>query len=274
MPNAYSRAAKAQDDSNSIRLQKLLAQAGFGSRRKCEDMITEGRVEVDGELVTELGTRVDPHKQQVRVDGSRVRVNPNHVTLALNKPRKVLSAMDDPKGRYTLRDIVGVQFRNGATLGGSLWRRMGFSDVVAIFLAMDSSVELFKGGVVPLEEFVRMPYDNDILVRLIVKKRPGAFAYQAVRKQRTDLPTLNCAAAKVGEECRVVVGSRPARAMLLRDERGILAGGITEESAAAFADYAAGAVPVSGNMWGSAEYRRALVPVLVRRTLLALGEVR
>ena len=48
MPNAYSRAAKAQDDSNSIRLQKLLAQAGFGSRRKCEDMITEGRVEVEG----------------------------------------------------------------------------------------------------------------------------------------------------------------------------------------------------------------------------------
>ncbi len=110
MPNAYSRAAKAQDDSNSIRLQKLLAQAGFGSRRKCEDMITEGRVEVDGELVTELGTRVDPHKQQVRVDGSRVRVNPNHVTLALNKPRKVLSAMDAPKGRYTLRDIVGDKY--------------------------------------------------------------------------------------------------------------------------------------------------------------------
>ena len=166
--------------------------------------------------------------------------------------------------KAALRDIVGVQFRNGATLGGSLWRRMGFSDVVAIFLAMDSS----------LEEFARMSYDNDILVRLIVKKRPGAFAYQAVRKQRTDLPTLNCVAAKVGDEYRLVVGSRPARAMLLRDERGILSGGITEESAAAFAEYAAAAVPVSGNMWGSAEYRRALVPVLVRRTLLALGEMR
>ena len=119
-----------------------------------------------------------------------------------------------------------------------------------------------------------MPYDNDILVRLIVKKRPGTFAYQAVRKQRTDLPTLNCAAAKVGDEYRLVVGSRPARAVLLHDEQGILACGITEKSAAAFADYAAAAVPVSGNMWGSAEYRRALVPVLVRRTLLALGEVR
>ena len=64
MPNAYSRAAKAHThDNEGIRLQKLLAQAGFGSRRKCEEIITEGRVEIDGELVTELGTRVDPKHQ-------------------------------------------------------------------------------------------------------------------------------------------------------------------------------------------------------------------
>ena len=82
MPNAYSRAAKAHNhDNEGIRLQKLLAQAGFGSRRKCEEIITDGRVEIDGELITELGTRVDPKRQEVRVDGSRVRVNPNHVTL-------------------------------------------------------------------------------------------------------------------------------------------------------------------------------------------------
>ena len=143
---------------------------------------------------------------------------------------------------------------------------MGFSDILTVFLAMDSYVELYKGGIVPLEEFARMPYDKDILVRLIVKKQPGAFSYQAVRKQRTDIPSLNCAAAQVA-------GSRPARAVVLRDEQGLLAGGITEESAAAFADYAAGAVTVSGNMWGSVEYRRALVPVLTRRALLALKEV-
>ncbi len=111
MPHAYSRAQKAhEDNTDGIRLQKLLAQAGFGSRRKCEEMITDGRVEVDGELVTELGSRVDPSKQQIRVDGSRVRINTNHVTLALNKPRRVLSAMDDPKGRFTLRDIVGDKY--------------------------------------------------------------------------------------------------------------------------------------------------------------------
>ena len=119
-----------------------------------------------------------------------------------------------------------------------------------------------------------MPYDKDILVRLIVKKRPGAFAYQAVRKQRTDLPTLNCMAAKLGGEYRVTVGARPGRAVLLRDDQGILADGVTEASAAAFAEHAAGSIRVSGNMWGSAEYRRALAPVLVRRALLALGEVR
>ena len=169
-----------------------------------------------------------------------------------------------------LKDIVGVQFRNGATVGGSLWRRMGFSDVLTLFLAMDSFVELYQGGIVPLEEFAGMRYDKDILVRLIVKKTPGAFAYQAVRKQRTDIPSLNCVAAHVAGEYRVCVGSRPSRAVVLRDEQGLLAGGVTADAAEAFSVYAADNVVVSGNMWGSAAYRRALVPVLVRRALLAL----
>lgn len=172
-----------------------------------------------------------------------------------------------------LKDIVGVQFRNTATLGGSLWRRAGFSDILCLFMAMDSYVELYEAGVIPLEKFAYMGYDNDILVRLIVKKRPGAFAYQAVRKQRTDLPSLNCAASRLDGAYRVVIGSRPARAMVLRDEDGLLAGGITGKSAAAFASYATKTTPVSGNMWGSAEYRTALVGTLTRRTLISLGEV-
>lgn len=196
------------------------------------------------------------------------------VTLRQMETHTGLNAYSRGAIKAAFQDIVGVQFRNGATLGGSLWRRMGFSDIVTAFLAMDSYVELHEGGIVPLERFVNMPYDKDILVRLIVKKRPGAFAYQAVRKQRTDLPTLNCMAAKMGDEYRVTVGARPGRAALLRDDQGILADGITEASAAAFAEHAAGSIHVSGNMWGSAEYRRALAPVLVRRALLALGEVR
>lgn len=109
MPHAYSRAQKAHNPQTQegIRLQKVLAAAGYGSRRKCENLITDGRVEVDGELATELGTRVDPAHQQIRVDGARIHIDDNQIVLALNKPRKVLSAMEDKKGRWTLRDIIG-----------------------------------------------------------------------------------------------------------------------------------------------------------------------
>lgn len=102
-----SHGTNPSEQVEGVRLQKLLAQAGYGSRRKCEQLIAEGRVEIDGELVTTLGTRVFPDKQTIKVDGSRVHLDDKHITLALNKPRQVLSAMDDQKGRWTLRDIIG-----------------------------------------------------------------------------------------------------------------------------------------------------------------------
>lgn len=105
--DAGSHGTNLSEATEGVRLQKVLAQAGYGSRRKCEDLIRDGRVEVDGALVTELGTRVFPARQKILVDGSRVKLHDHHITLALNKPRRVLSAMDDPRGRWTLRDIIG-----------------------------------------------------------------------------------------------------------------------------------------------------------------------
>ena len=169
-----------------------------------------------------------------------------------------------------VHDIVGVQFRNMATVGGSLFGRFGFSDVLTVFLAMDAYVELYRGGIVPLETFANMEKDRDILVRLIVKKKPGCFAYQAMRNQRTDFPILTCAASKVDGEYRVVVGARPARARVLWDEKGLLSGGVNEESARAFAAFAAETLPTGGNVRGTAEYRTHLIRVLTRRTLTKL----
>ena len=98
--------------------------------------------------------------------------------------------------RESVRHIVGVQLRNLATVGGSIYSRFGFSDVLTMFLALNASVELYKGGIVPLSEYAQRPYDRDILVRVIVPKEQAAFCYQSVRNSQTDFPVLTCAAAK------------------------------------------------------------------------------
>jgi 23S rRNA pseudouridine2605 synthase len=92
--------------AEGVRLQKVLAAAGLGSRRACELLITDGRVEVDGRVVTQLGIRVDPRSAVIRVDGTRVEVRDEFVYLALNKPRGDLSAMSDTRGRPTVGDLV------------------------------------------------------------------------------------------------------------------------------------------------------------------------
>jgi 23S rRNA pseudouridine2605 synthase len=92
--------------AEGIRLQKVLASAGLGSRRACEQLIAQGRVTIDGRGVAELGTRVDPETVVVRVDGKRVNLRSGQVYLAMNKPRGVLTAMSDPHGRPTVGDLV------------------------------------------------------------------------------------------------------------------------------------------------------------------------
>jgi 23S rRNA pseudouridine2605 synthase len=94
------------DDDGLVRLQKYLAQSGVASRRKCEELMLEGLVTVDGEVVTRLGTKIDPRTAVVRVDGKRLPGISPHVYLVLNKPRGVVSTMSDPQGRRTLQDLV------------------------------------------------------------------------------------------------------------------------------------------------------------------------
>ena len=95
-----------KDSEHDVRLQKVLAQAGLGSRRACEELIARGRVEVDGQVVTTQGLRVDPARAVIRVDGRRIPSAPGLTYLALNKPRGVVSTMNDPQGRPTLADFV------------------------------------------------------------------------------------------------------------------------------------------------------------------------
>jgi 23S rRNA pseudouridine2605 synthase len=95
------------DVPGGVRLQKVLAAAGVGSRRHCEELIGAGRVEVDGEVVRRFGARVDPRHQIIRVDGRRIPASEDLVYLALNKPAGVLTSMSDSRGRRTLTDLLG-----------------------------------------------------------------------------------------------------------------------------------------------------------------------
>lgn len=94
-----------------IRLQKVLAAAGFGSRRKCELLISSGRVSVDGRVADELGTRVHPDQVVIRVDDERIAVPTGSTVVALNKPLGVITAMEDDRGRPCVGDLVESDVR-------------------------------------------------------------------------------------------------------------------------------------------------------------------
>lgn len=94
------------------RLQKILAQAGVASRRKAEELILQGRVTVNGQTVTRLGTKADPEKDDIRVDGKRIRLPSRKIYIAFYKPKRVLTTTHDPKGRPTVMDFFrGIKER-------------------------------------------------------------------------------------------------------------------------------------------------------------------
>ncbi|WP_037365403.1 pseudouridine synthase [Amycolatopsis orientalis] len=96
----------SEQHPDGIRLQKVLSQAGVASRRAAEDLIAAGRVEVDGEVVTELGRRVHPESAVIHVDGTRVNLRDDLVYLAFNKPKGVHSTMSDDRGRPCVGDYL------------------------------------------------------------------------------------------------------------------------------------------------------------------------
>lgn len=157
------------------------------------------------------------------------------------------------------RHIVGVQFRNGATVGGSIFGRYGFSDILTAFLVLDTKVKLYKKGIVPLSEFIGMHRDRDILEELIIKKDGRNTVYLSERRSQTDFPVLTCAASEKDAKVVVSIGARPMHA-----ER--------RETTLEEMVQLAGDFTYSSNMRGSKEYRQHLAGVLLNRAKKALEE--
>ena len=186
-----------------------------------------------------------------------------------------ISASSQGAVKEALRGIVGVQFRNLATIGGTVAGRYGFSDVLTILSVMDTQVELYKAGRVPLASYLASPPDRDIVVRLIIEKNPAAFTYLSVRRTRTDLPTLTCASSLTqgpGALLRIAVGARPGAAKCIeipldQDRCSEFYNGKPERLEEAALCLARKEIALSGNLRGSAQYREHLLEVLVRRSI-------
>lgn len=162
-----------------------------------------------------------------------------------------------------VKPIVGVQLRNSATVGGSVYARFGFSDLMTALLTLECSVVLVGEGSLDLPVFAaRVAAERDIVKEIRVKLEPRTAALSAMRLTATDLPILTAAVSRRGDDWRVSIGARPARPVrIVQAEEALRAG-----AGAAAAGRIAGAGTVFGNdLRASTEYRSALAEVLVER---------
>lgn len=168
-------------------------------------------------------------------------------------------------------EIVGVQFRNLATLGASVFSRYGFSDLITPLLACGAGVRLYFQGEISLEEFLSQPRRRDLLVEVILPSGRMASSFASFRNSKGDFSILNVAAARSDAGWRVAVGARPVCASLAVEAMRAL-----NSAAAAPAQaggIAAGELPFGSDMRASAAYRRRLCQVMVERALLEISEV-
>ena len=165
----------------------------------------------------------------------------------------------------SLAHIVGVQFRNLATIGGSIWGRFGFSDVLTLFMAIDAKVELYEHGIMSIEEFADIPRTvRDLLVRIIVPKVRRTTVYRSQRNASTDFPVLACAVSKTADTVCCSVGARPGKAIIVRE--------LPDDPAEA-AEYAVSRLTFGTNLRGSSDYRRQICRVIVRRAMEQLEDM-
>lgn len=170
--------------------------------------------------------------------------------------------------------IIGTQFRSTVTVGGSVYGRFGFSDFLTPLLTLNTSVVLYKKGSIPLEEFMMMPYEKEIIEKIVIEKDDRKASYQMFRNSRADFPVLNLAVSKdVKDVYTVTVGARGPKAMKAVQTAAFLTEKLSEgydkESVIEQAgEILTEEVQFTSNMRASAEYRKLLSKVLLKKAVM------
>lgn len=170
----------------------------------------------------------------------------------------------------TVKGIVGVQFRNTASLGGCIVRRSGFSDVITTFLAMDATLHFYEKGEVKLKDFLELDDAEevkDLLISLSVSKKVKKVSFKDLRLNATDFSVVNVAVAFYNDILSVAVGARPAVARLLEVPYEEALKARTKAEINDFAKNIAHRFEYESNMRGSKEYREHLAGALIGRAL-------
>ncbi|MDF2839684.1 MAG: FAD-binding protein [Clostridia bacterium] len=166
-----------------------------------------------------------------------------------------------------VKNIIGIQFRNIVTVGASVFSKYGFSDFITALLALDTEVELYKAGRMSLEDFLKRPFERDILTRVLIKKNQRQASYQHLRNSISDYPILNVAASNLDNHWILVVGARPQRAQIARKASKALSEHFSFDDLDQIAALAAEELAFGTNERGTANYRQAMCKVLVKRAI-------
>ncbi len=162
-------------------------------------------------------------------------------------------------------NIIGVQFRNVVTVGASVYSKYGFSDLIPPLLALDTEVELYKAGRMPLIDFLNKPYEKDILTKIWIKKNNACAAYQSLRNSASDFPLINVAVSSCNQQWRIVAGATPARAKIAAKASAELTQG--QSDVEKIANMAIEELVFGTNARGTATYRKAVCNALLTRAI-------
>jgi CO/xanthine dehydrogenase FAD-binding subunit len=173
-----------------------------------------------------------------------------------------------------VKNIVGVQLRNCVTIGGTVAGRYPFSDPLTALMALDTQLIFHKLGQISLEEFLAGKDYKDILEKIIIPKDGRVAFFHSIRKAKTDFAVLNVAVAKKADDFRIIVGSRPGRAMnSIAAAEFLTKNGLDRVTAAEAGRLAAEELRFGDNPRGSGQYRKAVCPILIQRALAEVIDV-
>ncbi|GAA0715157.1 FAD binding domain-containing protein [Paraclostridium ghonii] len=168
-----------------------------------------------------------------------------------------------------VRDIIGIQFRNVVTVGGSVFSKYGFSDLIVALLCLDTEVETYKGGRISLDDFLNKKYEKDILTKIYINKNNKKSVYKSMRNAKSDYPILNVSVSNIDNEFKICIGARPQRAKIAKEASKFLSSNqLNDENIEMAIDLIKNDVEFGTNMRASKEYREQISKILVKRAIM------